>query len=182
MALFNGQDMQSGFLKFGMKKSVSVGPITAAPGEKKFGYVKIGESPAFDISLPVGIVNGTEDGPRICLIAGTHPCEYPGIDATIRLYQETNPKELRGAMVTVPVVNVLGFDRYISYVSPLDGSNMHFQTPGKLDGNFSQLTNYLPGEDHRGIRLFHGSSRSGAERTADLLLHLLRDWQRKGGR
>lgn len=142
MALFNGQDMQSGFLKFGMKKSVSVGPITAAPGEKKFGYVKIGESPAFDISLPVGIVNGTEDGPRICLIAGTHPCEYPGIDATIRLYQETNPKELRGAMVTVPVVNVLGFDRYISYVSPLDGSNMHFQTPGKLDGNFSQLTNY----------------------------------------
>jgi predicted deacylase len=125
-----------------MKGSVTISDITAAPGEKKFGYMKIGESPAFDISLPIGIVNGSEEGPRICLIAGSHPCEYPGIDATIRLYQETNPSELKGTIVTVPVVNILGFDRYISYVCPIDGLNLSFQVPGKLDGNFSQLTNY----------------------------------------
>jgi len=125
-----------------MKSSLTIGGVTAAPGEKKFGFMKIGESPAFDIALPVGIVNGSEEGPRICLISGSHPCEYPGIDANIRLYQETKPDELRGTIVTVPVVNILGFDRYISYVCPLDGLNLSFQIPGKLDGNFSQLTNH----------------------------------------
>jgi uncharacterized protein len=68
--------------------------------------------------------------------------EYPGIDAAIRIYNEIDPKELHGSIVSVPVVNVLAFDRAISYVCPIDGLNMAYQVPGKELGTFSQMTNY----------------------------------------
>jgi uncharacterized protein len=125
-----------------VKDSLSIGDLRADPGSKTFGFLKIGESPTAPIQLPVGIINGSKEGPRLCIIAGTHPCEYPGIDAAISLYHDLEPSQLRGSVVTIPVVNVLSFDRYVSYVSPIDQLNMHFQAPGKLDGNFSQLTNY----------------------------------------
>jgi len=125
-----------------LKDVLSVGEISASPGEKSFGYLKIGETPTTAIELPIGVLNGAHEGPRICIVAGTHPMEYPGIDAAIRIYNEIDLKELHGSIVTVPVVNVLGFDRAISYVCPLDGLNMAFQVPGKELGTFSQITNY----------------------------------------
>lgn len=111
-------------------------------GKKSFGYYKIGETPILPIQLPVGVIKGNYEGPILCVVAGEHPCEYPGIDAAIRIFNEISPSQLRGTLIVIPVVNVVGFDRYTPYVCPLDGLNMAFQYPGDLKGTFSRVSAY----------------------------------------
>ena len=111
-------------------------------GKKSFEYYRIGETPLLPIQLPVGIIRGTMDGPTVCVVAGEHPCEYPGIDAAIRIFSEITPEKLRGTLIVVPVVNVVGFDRATPYVCPLDNLNMAFQYPGDKTGTFSKVSAY----------------------------------------
>jgi hypothetical protein len=66
------------------------------------------------------IVNGANPGPRLCVLSGTHPCEYPPIDAAIRIYNETDPAELKGALLIVPVLNVGAFWSMTPYLNPHD--------------------------------------------------------------
>jgi len=111
-------------------------------GKKSFGYYRIGETPLLPIRLPVGIIRGNSDGPTVCIAAGEHPCEYPGIDAAIRVFREITPEMLRGTLIVVPVANVVGFDRYTPYVCPLDNVNMAFQYPGDKHGTFAKVNAY----------------------------------------
>ena len=111
-------------------------------GKKSFEYYRIGETPLLPIHLPVGVVRGEKDGPTVCVVAGEHPCEYPGIDAAIRIFNEITPEKLRGTLIVVPVVNVVGFDRATPYVCPLDNLNMAFQYPGDKTGTFSKVNAY----------------------------------------
>jgi predicted deacylase len=116
--------------------------VSAGPGEKVFGSAEIGESPVAKLSLPVGIINGEVAGPTIAVVAGEHPLEFPGIDAAIRIFKDIEPQDLRGCLIIVPVSNILGFERYHSYTSPLDGLNMAFEFPGDVNGTFSRVSNY----------------------------------------
>ena len=111
-------------------------------GTKSFEYYKIGETPLLPIYLPVGVVRGAKDGPTVCVVAGEHPCEYPGIDAAIRVFSEITPEKLSGTLIVVPVVNVVGFDRATPYVCPLDNLNMAFQYPGDKTATFSKVNAY----------------------------------------
>jgi len=111
-------------------------------GKKTFKHYRIGETPLLPIQLPVGIVRGVNDGPTVCVVAGEHPCEYPGIDAAIRIFKEITPEKLRGTLIVVPVVNVVGFDRATPYICPLDNLNMAFQYPGERVGTFSKVSAY----------------------------------------
>ena len=126
-----------------MQETLKVGDLQVEPEAKDFGSIKIGETPSSTIELPVGIINGQSQGPVLCLTAGIHACEYVGIEAAIRIFKEIDPKKLKGAIITVPVVNVTGFDRAIPYVCPIDGLNIAFQFPGKPDGSLSQVTAYV---------------------------------------
>ncbi|MFX0117355.1 MAG: succinylglutamate desuccinylase/aspartoacylase family protein [Candidatus Hodarchaeota archaeon] len=99
--------------------------------------MKIGETPISNIEIPVGIINGNEMSPTVCLIAGEHAVEYPGINAAIRIYKQTLPNSLNGALLIVPVMNVPGFEARSAYVSPIDNANMGFIGPGDKNGSIS---------------------------------------------
>jgi hypothetical protein len=126
--------------------AIQIEGLQAKPGEKVFGYVKIGETPISSISLPVGIVNGKEEGPRIFIMAGTHPCEYPGIEAAVRIFKQTDPQDLRGSIVDIPVANPTGFERRTAFVNPLDDINQAFVFPGnKTDSMSYRIDDFLLG-------------------------------------
>lgn len=80
--------------------------------------------------IPFTVSRGADDGPTLCITAGVHPTEYVNIAGAIRLFNEVDPKKLKGTLVVVPVVNILGFKQR-EYVNPIDGLNLQGQWPGK---------------------------------------------------
>jgi predicted deacylase len=114
---------------------VSFGGMTGRPGTKTFGFLHVqgaavernfvsrplvGPARPRTMSIPVMIVNGSTAGPKLGIVAGTHATEYPAIDAAIRLYAETDPMNLRGALVIIPVLNVAAFWTTTPYLNPQD--------------------------------------------------------------
>jgi predicted deacylase len=99
----------------------------------------IGETPSEPIRVPLVIINGRRPGPRLCLTAGVHAAEYPGIDAVLRTIQELDPATMTGAVVAVPVVNPPMFQRRAGFLSPIDGLNLNRTAPGRRDGTISEI-------------------------------------------
>ncbi|MFX0117356.1 MAG: succinylglutamate desuccinylase/aspartoacylase family protein [Candidatus Hodarchaeota archaeon] len=125
-----------------MPDTIKIGNVEANAGEKRFGSLKIGETPLRNIELPIGIINGAQDGPTVCIIAGEHPYEYAGIDGAIRVYRKLKPEEVNGALIVVPVVNVPGLEARSMYVNPLDNINLAFVYPGSPDDSISYRIAY----------------------------------------
>lgn len=116
--------------------------VAAAPGTRAQGWLTIGETPTEPMRLPLVLINGRRPGPRLCLTAGVHASEYPGIDAVLRTVQSINPEELAGSVVAIPVVNPTMFQRRVGFLSPIDGLNLNRTAPGKEDGTISEVLAY----------------------------------------
>jgi len=117
-----------------MPNSVSIGSLKAEPGTRNFGMAKVSETATYDVDIPVMIVNGKRDGPTLCLTGGTHPVEYPGIEAVIRIANKLDPNTLRGTLIGIPIMNVPGFQAK-SPDCPLDNTNLNRIFPGKPEGS-----------------------------------------------
>jgi hypothetical protein len=118
-------------------RTIRIGSVEARPGEKKRGTLKVAERPLSDVCLPVGIINGVEPGPTLCVIAGEHAMEYAGIDAAIRIFREYSPEKIKGALVVVPVVNSPAFETRTPYVCPVDDVNV--ARAGMKDGTMGHI-------------------------------------------
>lgn len=104
------------------------------PGERARALVAVpGIEPAWE--LPITVVRGMSDGPRLTVTAGIHAAEYPGIAAAMRLGREINPEELSGTLAVVAPVNLPGFFERSLYINPLDGKNINRVFPGRADGS-----------------------------------------------
>jgi predicted deacylase len=114
----------------------SVGNISAHEGEKKTGFLRV-QHVTSTIDLPVGIIHGTKDGPTLSLTAGTHGCEYAGIDACNRIFRAIDPRKLSGAVRVCFLVNPPAFQYPTPYVNPLDGVNANRVFPGMPDGTIT---------------------------------------------
>ena len=77
-------------------EAVQIRDIVAEPGTRASGFLTIGETPTEPIRVPLVIVTASRPGPRLCLTAGVHAAEYPGIDAVMRTVQGLDPAELAG--------------------------------------------------------------------------------------
>ncbi len=119
--------------------AVKIRDIGGQRGTRAQGWLKIGETPIDPIQIPVVIINGSRPGPTLCLTAGVHAAEYPGIDAVMRVAQTLDPAELTGSVVAVPVVNPPMFQRRSGFLSPIDGLNLNRTAPGRPDGTISEI-------------------------------------------
>jgi predicted deacylase len=115
----------------------NVRDIEADVGQKAFGYITVGETSTYSVNMPVAIVHGEKEGPVLCLTAGIHGCEYPGIEAAIRTYRDLDPAEVSGTVIFVPVVNTPAFQTRTAFVNPLDGQNLNRICPGNPEGTIS---------------------------------------------
>jgi predicted deacylase len=121
------------------KESLKIGKLVCEAGSKKTGWLDVLETPTSDVQMPLMIVNGEAPGSVLCLTAGVHGCEYPGIVASLRIFKMTDPKKLNGALVIVPVVNTPSFNMKTPFVCPIDNININRIAPGNPNGSASYL-------------------------------------------
>jgi hypothetical protein len=122
-----------------MRTPVAIRDVRASPNEKVEGWLEIGETASGPLRIPLVIINGAGDGPRLCFTAGVHATEYAPIDAVMRLIRSVKPAELRGAIIAVPVTNMRMFESRTGFNSPLDGLNLNKIAPGRPDGSISEI-------------------------------------------
>ena len=92
------------------QKTLKVGDVTANPGEKKSGFIRVpAGTDGPEVQIPVTIVNGAKAGPVLALTAGVHGYEYPPVLALQRLRKQLDPSQLSGAVIMVHVANVPSF-------------------------------------------------------------------------
>ncbi len=129
--------------------------VTQIPrGEKQTGWLDVAPRPEGSLwRLPYLFVAGESDGPTLVVTAGVHGDEYEGIEAIPRIHRSTQPADLSGTLVMVPVCNVPAFEA-ITRNSPIDGLNLARVFPGDASGSITQriadviATNLLPHADY----------------------------------
>ena len=115
-----------------------------------------------EISLPVRIVHGREDGPTVWVDAAIHGDEVVGVEVIRQVLTTLDPKTFRGTLIAVPIVNVLGFmsgDRYLP-----DRRDLNRSFPGSARGSLASRIAHLFMEEvvaksEVGIDLHTGSDR-----------------------
>jgi uncharacterized protein len=110
--------------------AVTVGGVGAQPGSVARGLWRLAESyDGSPVEIPVAVLNGAADGPVVWIQGAVHGDEYVGIGAIHRLIRNLDVDRLAGAVVAVPIVNVLAL-RAGSRAAPQDGLDMNRAYPG----------------------------------------------------
>ena len=122
-----------------MKKPVSRGGVAVEPGSVGFATIPAAVlSDGTGVSIPIVIVNGSEDGPLVWIDAVMHGPEIGGFEVVRKLTRDTlDPKQLRGAVVAAPILNPLAFQASRMH-TPQDEYNLNRMFPGAADGLLGQ--------------------------------------------
>ncbi|MBM3291448.1 succinylglutamate desuccinylase/aspartoacylase family protein [Candidatus Bathyarchaeota archaeon] len=93
-----------------MTKKVTIAGVSANPGEKAYGVVKVPDLFADGqyLEIPFIIYNGANDGPRVHLQIAQHPNEVYALDGIRRVIGDLDPKNLSG-VITFCLPNTVGF-------------------------------------------------------------------------
>lgn len=94
-----------------------------------------------DVSLPVRVVHGREPGPTVWVNAAIHGDEVMGVEVIRQAMATLSARTMRGTLVAVPVVNVLGFmtgDRYLP-----DRRDLNRSFPGSARGSLASRIAHL---------------------------------------
>ncbi len=85
------------------------------------------------LDIPVYVRRGTEPGPTVFVTAAVHGDEINGVGSIRNLITEQRFELSAGALVLVPVVNLLGFERHSRYLPDRRDLNRCF--PGSKSGS-----------------------------------------------
>src|SRR5690348_9740850 len=114
--------------------NLSVGTATAASGQKATGYLEVAPGSDPGTNIPVVVIKGTRSGPTLARVAGAHDTEYASIIALESLIQSVDPRDVSGALIIVPLVNLASFQKKVPHVNPTDGKSMNRFYPGNPNG------------------------------------------------
>lgn len=94
-----------------------------------------------DVDLPIRVVHGREEGPTIWMNAAIHGDEAVGVEVVRQVLAGLDPKTLRGTVIAVPIVNVLGFMNGNRYLPDRRDLNRSFPGAprGSLAGRIAHL-------------------------------------------
>lgn len=109
------------------------------PGGVRRGRLRFSQPVLDGWTWPYAVVRGAEDGPRLAVISGVHPTEYPAIEANIRLMRTLDPAAIHGTIVSLPLINVPAFLSRTPFVSPIDQKNPNRAFPGDPAGTFTDV-------------------------------------------
>ena len=119
-----------------MRPAFRVGTATAAHGTHAKGAIPVGIDPTGRTSeIPVLVCRGEADGPVLWINGATHGDEPEGALSIFKLFEDLDPKALRGTVVGVPAMNVPAFVAG-KRGDPLDtfSHDMNRIYPGRADG------------------------------------------------
>lgn len=106
------------------------------PGESRNVKLTVGESySGMNVRIPIHIRRAPVDGPVLFVTAALHGDEINGAGAIRQLIHDSDFKLTRGALILVPVLNVLAFDRHSRYLPDRRDLNRSF--PGSTTGSLA---------------------------------------------
>lgn len=111
-------------------------------GERR--RISINVAPLYDftdMTIPVEVIRGKEDGPVLCVSAALHGDEINGVETIRRLLRHKALKNLRGTLIAVPIVNVFGFVSKSRYLPDRRDLNRSF--PGSESGSLAARLSHL---------------------------------------
>jgi predicted deacylase len=123
---------------FTENEAFEIGDIKVAPGEIRSGFLTVPQKVDPECFIPITVINGTEKGKVLALVAGVHGFEYPPILALYRLKDKIDPQRLSGTVLIVHIANLPGFQRRIIYYNPHDWKNLNRVFPGDPEGTQAQ--------------------------------------------
>jgi predicted deacylase len=93
------------------------------------------------MTLPVHVIRGAKDGPRLFVSAALHGDELNGTEIVRRLLKQSALKHLRGTLVAAPIVNVYGLIHHSRYLPDRRDLNRSF--PGSVKGSLAARLAHL---------------------------------------
>lgn len=77
-------------------------------------------------TLPVHVLHGAREGPRLFVSAAIHGDELNGTEIIRRLLKQPMLKQLRGTLIAVPIINVYGLLHLSRYLPDRRDLNRSF--------------------------------------------------------
>ncbi len=109
-----------------------------APGTKvRLASLSMADFAGMRMAVPVWIARRAHPGRTLAVTAGIHGDELNGIEIARRVFVETDPKQLSGTLVVLPVLNRHGFlagNRYMS-----DRRDLNRAFPGSARGSSASI-------------------------------------------
>lgn len=104
-----------------------------APGKRQRLELPVARLPTDTMmALPITVINGAHPGPKLWLSAAIHGDEINGVEIIRQVLTQVKAKQLRGTLVTAPIVNVFGFIEQSRYLPDRRDLNRSF--PGSPRG------------------------------------------------
>lgn len=118
------------------RPDVKIGGVTVAAGESVTIDLPLPDlSTHTPLTLPLHVVHGRREGPRLFVCAALHGDEINGVEIIRRLLNLSALRRLRGTLIAVPIVNVLGFLSQSRYLPDRRDLNRSF--PGSIRGSLA---------------------------------------------
>ena len=117
-----------------------LGNLYVEKGEKVCGFLKL---PFTEDELPVTLIYGQEEGHTVLVDGGIHNAEYVGIECVTGLAAKLQPKDIKGILILLHIVNVNGFKARTVSVSAEDGKNLNRVFPGDANGTYTDKLAYF---------------------------------------
>jgi len=111
------------------------------PGESRDVKLAVSESySSMTVKIPVHVRRAKEDGPVVFVTAALHGDEINGTGAVRQIIQDVEFNLVKGAVILVPVLNLLAFDRHSRYLPDRRDLNRSF--PGSTTGSLASRMAY----------------------------------------
>ncbi len=111
--------------------------------EKRFIQVKAAEAPdGTSINIPVWVIRGKSDEPKLFVNAAIHGDELNGILTVKLVVNKLNPKKLEGTVIAVPIVNTVAYMHECRF-NPFDKIDMNRVFPGDPSGSLTERIAYV---------------------------------------
>ena len=109
-----------------------------APGEMRQFRYEVSETYLGDaVEIPVTIINGERDGPRVFMTAAIHGDELNGVKVLQEVADRYRPSDIRGTLVLLHVVNVPGYQAQERYI-PIYDQDLNRSFPGSELSNTAE--------------------------------------------
>lgn len=119
-----------------MSGTVTIVGEPVAPGTRADLAAVVAESYTGERTrIPITVLHGAGAGPRVFVTAAVHGDELNGVAVCRELIGLLDPAALRGTLVIVPIVNVLGAQLHSRYLPDRRDLNRHF--PGSPTGSLA---------------------------------------------